>query len=352
MPETIHKFDEKAWADNGDFEVEFKAGALGEVQFAFDGKLTSGGAGTIAQDAALKMLGQLELNQNGPRVKCDSRLLFFLSCFYEGGVRDVSAASGGPFNVAFNLPFQRMMQFAGLDAIARIVSWKGRFRDGTYYDSGGVAVVNAASRIRPTGTVAELAPPGGFRDPEWTQETIKIESASVSGNTRKVEARSDFLLPGLMLMALDANGDAAAATDASARVDTAVHRVTVELYGAGPRRTLVDGVTWGTLRRNTARLAGWTAADIAASAGIVWIPLFERRGGKDNDALHMPAGSHLMVTIDNSSGIENQYGTAITAASGDTVEVLVPRFYDRSKQAQAAAATKVAGAAQAATRRP
>lgn len=351
MPESLLKFDEKGWTDNGDFEVEFKSGAIGEVQFSLDGALTSGGAGTRAQDAALKMLGQLELNQNGPRVKCDARLLYYLSAFYEGGVRNLSAASGGPFHVAFNLPLQRMIPFGGMDAIARIVSWKGRFRDGSYYDSAGLAVVNGATRIRPTAVVPELAPEGGFRDPEFTQETIKVETASVGGNTRKIEARSTFLLPGLMLMALDANGDAAAATDASGRSDGVAHRVTVELYIPGrPRRTLVDGLTWGELRRATARLAGWSDADVTATAGIVWVPLFERQGGKNADALVMPEGSHLMITIDNASGAENIY-TAVTPAAGDTVEVLVPRFYERPKAAEGSAPTAVAGAAKAATRR-
>lgn len=350
MPETLHKFDEKGWTDNADFESEFKDGALAEALFSMDGDLTSGGAGTIAQDAALKLLGQLELNQNGPRVKADARLLYFLSAFYQGGIRDKSAASGGPFHVRFGLPFQRMIPGGGLDATAKVVSWKGRFRSGTYYDSGGVAVVNSSTRIRPIAKVAETAPAGGYRDPEFTQETIKVESASVSGNSRKIEARSDFLLPGVLLMALDADGDTGNSTDASGRSDGVAHRVTVELFGNGlPRRVLVDSLTWGTLRQQTCDLAGWKDDDVTATAGIVWIPLFDRKGGRDADALLMRAGSHLTITIDNASGAENIY-TAVTPASGDTVEVLVPRFYDRSKIADQAAATAVTGAGRAAVR--
>jgi len=336
--ETLRKFEEKAWSDNGDFEVEIKDAALGELLFAFDAAVTSG-SGTVAQDAALKLLGTLEVNQNGSRVQADARLLYYLSAVYEGGIRELTAGSSATDTATcrFGMPFQRMIPGAGLDASSKVVSFKGRFRDGAYYSSGGVTV-GTGSRIRPAATTMLTAPEGGPREPDWIQETVKLESASVSANSRKIENRADYLMPGLLLMAVDANGDIAA-TDASARDDGVAHRVTVELFGNGraPLR-LVDDIPWGVLRAETARRAGWTDADQTAAEGIVWLPLFERQGGRNADALRLLQGSHLTVTIDNASGAENGF-TAVTPGAGDRVDILVPRFFNRGDLGQTGSAT-------------
>lgn len=352
MEQTLVKSDEVAWADNIDRESEFKDSALVELGFAIDGAW-SGGAGTAAQDAALKLLGRLEFNHNGPRISSDPRLLYFLHSFLEGGVRDTSPAQGstvgatGIFHARFGIPFQRMVPGGGLDALARVAAWKIRTRIGTFLATTS-AVIGSTTRIRPTATTSPRAPAGGFRDPEITQETCRCDQVSVSANTRRIEFKSDFVVPMLLLMAVDADGDVGV-DDTTLRADGLVQRVTIEYNGeGGVKRRIVDDLSWGTLRAQTAKLARWSADDLVASVGIVVIPLIDP--DQPDGLFRASAGSHFSVTFDTASVVEATY-TDIIPAVNDAVEILVCKFYASSRQTPRAAATIAESGARATQRR-
>lgn len=344
--ETRRKFEEKPYADNTDFESEFKEAAIAEVQVSFDGVIT-GTTGTAAQDGPLKVLGTVELSQNGTRLRADSRLLAYLSWLLEGGVRTLTQTATA-LAARFSLPFQRMVPGGGLDAVGKAVALRGRFTTGRNLGNNATApTVTTATRIRPIAVTARVAPAGGFRDPDWIEEAVKIESASVNANNRKVEIRTDSLVPGILLMALDADGDTTLLTDRSFRTDAAVGRVTVEAFGLRDGEAslrLCDDVPWMTLRQETARLFRLAAADFALTAGVVWIPFTERKGGVEGDALFMRAGSHFIVTCDNggASSFTADQGTPITPAASDVVKMLVPKFFAASRVAPTGAATQSA----------
>jgi len=343
--QTIRKSDEKAWADNVDFESEFKDAALVELGFNLDGSIAAGG-GSTAQDAALKSIGRLEFNHNGPRISADPRLLFYTYAFHDGGVKDLTGSTT-LFSARFILPLWRMCPRGGIDAVARPASWKSRFRAASYLNTTP-GTINTTSRVRGTARTSPRAPAGGFRDPHWSQETVKVETASISSNTRKIEFGSDYIVPFLTLMALDASGDVAV-TDTSLRVDGLARRITIERFGLnGETRKIVDDISWGALRSQTGSLARWSADDIATTAGIVVIPCIDP--DSEDGLMRMPSGSHLVVTVDSSSTVEAGY-TAVTPAAGDTLEILVPKFFSREKQTPRSATTQAEVAATASTRR-
>lgn len=338
--ELRRKFEEKTWTNNENVESEFKEAALGEIELNVDLGV-SGTVGTIAQDAVLKALGSIEVSQNGSRVKADPRLLYYLDSVYERGVRNLSATA--TLGIArFALPFQRMIPDAGMDAIQKTVALKFGLRSGVFYGNGASPAIGSTSRLRPQAVTVAKAPDGGFRDPDWIEERVPIES-NQNGHSRKIEIKTESLLPGILLMALDANGDAGGSTgDNSLRTDSAVARVTVELFGwapGAPSIKIIDDMTWPALRAQTARLAGWTAADVTATAGIVWIPFTQRKGGVDFDAMRLPPNAHFVITVNNVTADFENGVTPITAAAGDRVSVLVPKFFYRQKVAPLAAPT-------------
>jgi hypothetical protein len=323
---TLAKAPEIAFSNDIDFETEHTDAALADLSVQFDGTW-SGGAGTLAQDDVLKVLGRLEFNHNGPRIAADARLLYWNSVWHDRGVRgNINSGAGatGSFRRNFGIPLHRMCPRGGIDAVARVAAWKGRFRNGTAMLSGG-ATIAVGSRFRASAKRARTAPQGGFRDPEIKQETIKCENSSVSANGRRIEFKSDMILPYLILMPLDADGDTALLTDRSLRTDGLVQRVTIDRYGIGGEvLRLVDDVTWGYLRQQTGELGQWSSDDMVASAGIVVIPLIDP--SEKDGLLRMPSGSHLSITLDTASTVEGSY-TDVTPAAGDTCEVLVPSFF-------------------------
>lgn len=349
--EARRKFEEKAWVNNEQVESEFKEGALSEIEVNLD-LTVSGTVGTIAQDALLKTAGILEVSQNGSRLKGDQRLFYYLDAVYERGVRNLSASA--TLGIArYCLPFHRMIPDAGMDAIEKTVAVRMGLRNGLAYGNGASPAISVNSRVRPIAVTARRSPDGGFRDPDWVEERILIESNS-SQHTRKFEIKTDSLVPGILLMALDANGDAGGTLlDNTFRTDSAVARVTVELFGladGAPSFKIVDDVPWGVLRANTARLAGWTAADVTATAGVVWIPFTDRKDGEDFDALLMRKSSHMVITINNVVADFENGITPITPGSGDRVSFLVPKFFYRPKVAPLAAPTLAVSSQRAANR--
>lgn len=349
--ENRRRFEEKSWVNNEQVESEYKEGAIAEIDVNLD-LTVSGTVGTIAQDAVLKAAGLLEVSQNGTRLKGDQRLFYYLDSVYERGVRNLSASA--TLGIArYSLPFQRMIPDAGMDAIEKTVALRMGLRAGAFYGNGASPAISTSSKMRPYAVTARRAPEGGFRDPDWVEERILIESAS-NQHTRKFEIKTDSLVPGILLMALDADGDAASLSDRTFRTDSAVARVTVELFGladGAPSIKIIDDMTWPALRAHTARLAGWTAADVTATAGVVWIPFIDRKAGEDFDALLMRKSSHMVVTINNATADFENGVTPITPAAGDRVSFLVPKFFYRPKVAPLAAPTLAVSGQRAATGR-
>lgn len=347
--QALRKSEEAAFAADQDWSSEFKDAAGAEAVIAIDGNWT-GGAGTLGQDPALKLLGRLELNHNGPRVAMDSRLLYFASAFLEQGVRDLSssvAGATGDFLAKFSLPFQRTVPRGGFDAVGRPATVKGRFRGGNAILTGG-ATVSVNTRVRPTFVVARAAPPAGFRDPAWTQESVPCGTSSVSANTRKIEFGQDMVVPMLVCMALDADGELAGLTDRTLRTDGLVQRLSIERHGEGGSVVrLVDDISWGTLRARTAHLARWGQDDVNGSVGIVVIPLSDPN--QPDGLLRMPAGTHLTVICDTASTIERGY-TDVAPALGDSLEVGVLAFHAQEKQTPREAQTVANISARATTR--
>lgn len=323
---TLAKAPEVAFANDIDFETEHNDAALADLHLQFDGTW-SAGAGSLAQDAQLKALGRLEFNHNGPRISADARLLYFNSVFHDRGVRgNISSGAGatGSFRYNLGVPLHRMCPRGGIDAVARVAAWKGRFRNGSAILSGG-ATIATSSRLRASAKRARTAPKGGFRDPEIRQETVRCDQSSISANSRRIEFKSDMIVPYLVCMALDFDGDTALLTDRSLRTDGLVQRITVDRYGVdGEVLRLVDDVTWGYLRAQTAESAQWSGDDVTGTAGVVVIPLFDPL--QEDGLLRMPSGSHLTVVCDTASTVEGGY-TDVVPATGDTLEILVPSFF-------------------------
>lgn len=324
---TLAKAPEVAFAADVDFETEHNDAALADLQVQFDGTWSGAGVGTLAQDAYLKVLGRLEFNHNGPRIAADARLLWLNSAWHDRGARGaINSGSGatGSFRYNFGIPLHRMCPRGGIDAVARVAAWKGRMRNGQYAHTAG-ATIAVASRFRASARRARVAPTGGFRDPEIKQETIRCDQSSVSANSRRIEFKSDMIVPYLLLMPLDFDGDTAGLTDRTFRTDGLVQRVTIDRYGVGGEvLRIVDDVSWGYLRQQTAELGQFSADDVTATQGMVVIPLIDQE--QPDGLMRMPSGSHLTITLDTASTVEGGY-TDVAPAAGDTCEVLVPSFF-------------------------
>jgi len=338
--ETLLPFKEVGYVSDGAFESEFKQGAIAELVLSFDGGHTGGTPASAADAAPWPLLGVLELEQNGPRIKMNARSLYHLAAFYNGGypVRTAQVSASGKFASRFSLPLQKMMEGAGLDATGTPVAWRGQFRAVGYYSGTAPTSIDTTSKLRPLAITAEAAPAGGFRDPEFSEENVDCSSAALDRN-RKIDFNSDFLLPGIGLLALNADGGSG--TDASGAVDGLARRVTIEILRPGQaKQEVCKNVPWGVLRYNTVRLAGWSAADEVSSQGFVFVPFFKRRGGRFRDAEFLPRGSSIIVTIDTTSDVEAGF-SAVTPASNDVVTVILPKFHAPPKAAQDAAPTDV-----------
>lgn len=343
MVERKLLFREQTFSVNAPFDSPFKQGALTELGIAFDGSATASG-GTATSEGALHLLGTLDLVQFGQsRIKCEAASLYHLAAFYNGGyatgrLEDLTA---DVFSRRFVLPFHRMMEGAGIDASGTECFLRGTFATLAHYSTTAPSAISAF--LRPWATTAEVAPLGGFNAPEWSEHTVDLSVASLRQSVQ-IDFKTPYLLPGIQLLVLDNNGGPGTVTNNSARVDGLARRVTVEYQAPGePRRTLVDNATWGQLREEHVRLGQFAFADQTSSAGVAFVPLFQRRGGVKRDALAVAPGSSLTVIIDTLSTVEADY-TAVTPAAGDRCLVLVPAFLATLGESEAAAATALQAA--------
>lgn len=341
------KFEEILYAANAEFDSEFKDAALDTLTLAFDGAYSGTTPVNLAEDAPWSLLSRLQLEHNGARIDMSPEMLYHISALLNGGYNQKLAqvvASPGNFSARMTIPLGSLVKDGGLDATQKDVSWKGTFRPPSYYS--GTAPGAITGTLRPGADVPKRAPQGGYRDPEWTEEIIKVESASLT-NSKKIEFNSPYFVPMLVLIAYDAS--AGFGTDSKARTDGLARRVTVDLFGVGgaPER-IVDNVTWGMLRDLTCKKFGFSDDDQASSVGVVAIPLVDP--SRDvNPWLGVRPGVHLTITIDSQSTVEGGY-TAVAGgpATGDKIVVGVPKFYVAKKASEAAARTDTVGGVEAA----
>lgn len=351
--ELLQRGLESGYIANGSFDLEFKGGAIHEVGLALDGGHSGGVPANLHDDAPWSILSELELQQGGPRIRANPRSLYHLAAVLSGGYaqRSASLTAGSAFFSRFFLPLNRLVPGCGLDAIASPVSWKGSWRTQAAWSGTAPTSIDSDTRLRTVYYTSDQSPAGGMREPEIVEELVDCGAASLN-RERKIDFAKPFVLPGILMLAYDADGVAGASlTDRSLRTDGLARRVSVDLYHPGRgRKVLVDNVTWGTLRANTVRLLGGTADDEAASAGVAWVPL--RGFGPYNfeGRLVVPEGTYLVVTIDTSSTPERGF-TAITPAAGDVVRCVLPKVHANPK-AVTLPQSDVAAAVRAAQARP
>lgn len=340
MTERLLQFTPVNYAANSNGQLQFKAAAFNELNVRVVGNLSAAVATTLADEVPWPLVGPIALEIGGQqRFRAEAISLFHLSAFYNGGyphrVHPAAAGTGG-FYSAFNLPFGKMMDGAGLDATGLDAFLRMTWRPAAYLGTGGSPVVDATTQLQAWVSTVFQKPAAGFLEPEWQQATHRVDSSSTS-LAHTIDFKKAVLLPGLLLEALDASGGAG--TDASAGVDGLVKKVSVELNRPGrPAETLVKDMPWGQLRFQTVRRGGYSLDDETASVGVVFLPLFERRGGRRRDALFLDAGSSLTITYDTASTVEAGY-TNVAAAAGDVVRVLSPGFLPVGDESVAASAS-------------
>jgi hypothetical protein len=343
MTERYLPFSSATYVSAQSAESKFTSAAFRAIDFLFEGTLSAAQSGspTLADEVPWSLIGPIELVVGGStRFRVDSISLFHLSSILNGGYhhRDVPAAtSASGFGSSFSLDFGRMMPGAGLDATGVDAFLRWEWRPATYYGSGGTGSYTVGSATaKPRATTILVKPPQGFREPEWLQVRHDIGSSS-SAIDKVIDVKKAVELPGLLIEALDASGGGGTNTEIG--VDGLIKNLTVEVNRPNlPTIKVYDNVSWRELRAATCRNSGLSSDDQTASAGVIWLPLFERKGGRNRDALHLPAGSSIRIVYDTSATVQPFY-TGVTPASGDVARVLAPMFLAVPEQAAAAAAT-------------
>ena len=340
MVERILPFRDAAYSGSNGFEAIFRAGAVRELGLVLNGTYTAGTPANLSYLAPSNLLGPLELVQNGtPRIKAEMAQLYHLSALYGGGYIHKSASVAAPtaaFSIAAKLPLSKMMDGAGIDATGSELLWRGTWRPEAYYAGTAPTTIATTTKFKPYAVTAEVVPAGGFMDPEFTSHTFDISSTS-NQLTFQIDVGAGVFLPGLMIEALDASGGFG--TDARAAVDGLIKRLTIEVNIPGESQVpVVKDASWAMLRNETCNRAGFSLDDETTSAGMVWIPFTQQRGGAKRNALFLPAKATITLTFDTQTTVEGQY-TSVTPASGDVARVLAPRFLAIANQAINASTT-------------
>lgn len=331
---TLEPFNEELYAENGNFDCEMKSGAFDELTIAFDGAYT-GTPANVADDAPFGLLGDIELKQFGTRVRADARTLYVYASILSGSFtnRRAQTALDGNFSGRFTIPFRRILQGMGIDASGVPVAVRGKFRPKDYYGGTAPTTIAAGAALRPVATTVPKIPEGGFRPPEMTEDFLRVESASAK-HSLKVDFDEPYLLPHMLLIFRDADGGNG--TDASARSDDGIGRVSVLLQGRGPDQLLVNDVPWMTLRAETVRRMGGSTDDETGSVGAVLLPLVE-----NGRPLLLPPGSSLVVKVRNQTDDFSGDQTAITPAAGDSLSVFLPKALLKKEAVKSAGVTSV-----------
>lgn len=337
---TKAAFEEKLYASSGAFDSQLKAGAFDELSIRLEGSYASAGAvGTVHDDAPWGLVGDIEVVQYGTRIRADARTLYQYASLLTGGhrARTAQTTTNGKFYSQFELPFRSILPDMGFDASGVPISIKGRWRPVGYYGAATLPTgINTTTKLRPVAETVPLIPDGGFRAPDWTEHFLAVESASRK-HALKIDFEEDYFLPHLLLIFRDADGGNG--TDASARTDNGISRISVMLSGRGVDQRIVDDIGWMQLRAQTLRLSQVNATDEAASVGVVLIPLIEL-----GRPLRLPKNSSLTIFADNQSDFDAAQ-TAITPAAGDKLSVFLPKGLVRKEAVRAGGATAVETAA-------
>jgi len=295
------------------FDTEHNNLAWDQLLLNYSATIT-GTAAAITEDAAYRMMGVPEVSQaEEPIIRLEGRTLRHLSAFLSGGYcKTLQPTTGGIF--------------------AGAVLDLGKILPGTYVSgevktfirgnvegflSYGTTLTALAGTLRPS--VATVDRPAGLRHtrPLYREFTIGIP-ANESAQTHLMTVDQDMVSAGLFLVVRDAS----AGNGGGTRVDTLVRAITLDITRGKRGQEQHVRQTWGQLRENTARAAGFTDLDWDEATGTVFIPFVDDTDPRWSGRMAFSEGDTILLTIDSSATIEEHLGTALTAAAGDNMRVV------------------------------
>jgi hypothetical protein len=328
------------------YDGEFFSQPISKVGFKFDGSVTASGGGAVSgqlDDAAHRLVGVFEVAQAGESlIRMDARDIKHLQAIVSGGYgkrieTTPSTSATDKLMCEGDLDLSRMLPGAMIDSRSERVVITGSFRDSDQYASTNLSAISATLRPR-VGAIPE-APPASYWRPRFTQKSVRVESASDLDNTTFQHPR-DVLVLGYLIRQYD--------NSANARVDGLLRKLRAEFAAPGREAQTLVSTTWGALRQETSRSAGFALADHDEAEGVALLAFGDPTRGERG--LTMPAGSAMTLWFDTSATVEGEFD-AVTAGSGDQL-VITELAFERIQGAGARpSGTRVSRVPAAAARR-
>lgn len=313
----LRPFTEQPYSSGAQYNAEFSGRPVSSVGLVADFE-SSGTYTTDIDDQPYTLLGSPEIVQaEQTLIRMEGQDWGHLSAFLSGGYPErVSLASSGVDGVCTaTIDLERLMPGAAINASAAKVFLRGTWAPPTAAGAGG-AITSGTLRGFVGGSALDLSQ--GFRRPKISSLRMDI-SADSSDISQKVDFDQDTLVVGLLCRQHDAS------VAAARRADGIVKKLRVDVnLGRGGSRELIRQ-TWRQARHYTISKAGYGADDIAASTGVVVIPLRDPRNQNAGKAFFFRKGDSLTIHVDTASAAELGY-VDITPAASDALVVTILGF--------------------------
>jgi len=308
---------------NTDYSENLPGGLYRTLNIKMSGTYTGSGAGTNALDGPFNLLGRIEFARGEePIIGLHGTDLRHLSAFLQGGHAEILPASittSGSFLAQAELPLDRLISGAAIDARQVQLVGRGRFRGLT--NLGTTVTAISTGKLRLSGETTEL-PNGDHFEPRFVQSTIDMSATSSDLNTTKRIGNDVELCAGVMIRTYDASlelGD-----PNTSRSDGMIREVRIDLERNGETQE-IGRWSWAELKQMSTSRWGINAATGQISTGVVFISLDDPNTPELDETLRLQRGDALIVRVDNAATIEDEF-TATTPAAGDLAYVSFLNF--------------------------
>lgn len=312
---------EAAYAAEASYNQEFNGRAFDELIMQLDANVSaSGGTVTPHENGAARLMGVPELIQaENTLIRADAIDLWHGAAFFNGGYPDrvqsgaITTGNNEDQVAQFRLKLPRVIPGMMVNANDQKAFVRGNFGTlASFAGSGGANVSAVAGTLRPQVVSTMRDANNGFLRPKITQAEKAIDTVS-DAIPYTIHFSQDTVVRGISVRVHDSSTD----TD----VDGLLRGIRGYVTDKRGSNDFIRA-RWGTIRRRTQALAGWTQNDYDRSTGWAFIPFTDEAQPQLGGAHLFKQNDTLTLEFNTSKTVERGY-TAVGAASGDKVFVTI-----------------------------